>query len=154
MLATKKHIDKLSSTLNEGRGSNVSSFAMKQMKKMGWTEGEGLGKNSDGINKHIKVQKRDIGEGLGVTSKAIVQLETAEDWWQNGFTSALTKISTKNGKKKRKVAVDAPTLDDLFLATGGKRMGMRARADQAGKFARTEGEYISKISSNKIKESE
>ncbi len=33
----------------------------------------------------------------------------------------------------------APSFDELFIATGGKRLGMRARAEQRGKIRRTEG---------------
>ena len=35
-------------------------------------------------------------------------------------------------------AAAAPTYEELFIATGGKRLGMRARAEQKGKIRRTE----------------
>ena len=41
MLATKKRIHQLSSSSSETKGSQVSSFAVKYMKKMGWEEGQG-----------------------------------------------------------------------------------------------------------------
>ena len=75
----------------------------------------------------------------------------AEDWWHHGFTNALTKVPSsdkkKKGKKKekkkekdktKKVEITAPSFEDLFRATGGKRLGMRARGSQKGKLARTE----------------
>ena len=117
----------------------------------------GLGKNKDGISKHIKVVKRDIGEGLGVKEAQETASLEAEggggEWWQNGFNAAVfTKKSkskdreSESKKKRRKEmtrAEEHPSLEDLFKATGGKRMGMRARMDQSGKFKRTEEEYIS-----------
>ena len=36
------------------------------------------------------------------------------------------------------VSTQPPSLEDLFNATGGVRLGMRARADQIGKWKRTE----------------
>ena len=36
----------------------VSSFARNMLEKMGWSEGEGLGKDKQGINTHIKAKKR------------------------------------------------------------------------------------------------
>ena len=37
----------------------------KLMKKMGWKEGDGLGKNQDGIKTPLEVEKRDNNSGLG-----------------------------------------------------------------------------------------
>lgn len=33
---------------------------------MGWSEDKGLGRNEDGRKEHVKVKKRENGEGLGV----------------------------------------------------------------------------------------
>lgn len=64
-----------------------------------------------------------------------------ETWWHDAFDSALKKISKKK-KRKRSRGDDEepskpPTFDELFAATGGARLGMRARADQSGKLQRT-----------------
>ena len=101
----------------------------------------GLGKNSDGNKTHIKVTKRDPGEGLGIQDVKINEVVVSEEWWQNSFKAGLAKM-TKQKKTKKRNAEDSslhePTLDDLFKATGGKRMGMRARSEQKGKHQRTE----------------
>jgi hypothetical protein len=63
--------------------------------------------------------------------------------------SALKSIKEKKGKKKSKKKSKereggsregdrAPTFEELFKATGGARMGMRARASQKGKWQRAE----------------
>ena len=77
------------------------------------------------------------------------QLKEDTIWWQDSFSNALEKTkNAKSSKNKRKLGADSaesrnlsePSLDDLFKATGGARLGMRARADQTGKWLRTESE--------------
>jgi hypothetical protein len=58
LLGSRKTLDRMGKTINEGAGSAVSSFARKQMEKMGWQEGKGLGKNEDGMATHIKQKKK------------------------------------------------------------------------------------------------
>jgi hypothetical protein len=41
------------------------SFAKKQMEKMGWKEGKGLGKNEDGISNPIKLRSQFDSAGFG-----------------------------------------------------------------------------------------
>lgn len=85
-----------------------------------------------------------------------------EHWWHNDFASNLKQFKVKGVKiikskkkySKRKVEnsdetsalssastelSSPPSFDELFEATGGARLGMRARANQKGKIARTEG---------------
>lgn len=65
-LAGRKLKNRLGSTLNEGSGgSTVPAFAKKQLEKLGWKPGEGLGKRRQGMVSHIKVTKRAEGLGLG-----------------------------------------------------------------------------------------
>ena len=42
-----------------------SSVSAKIMKKMGWKEGDGLGKNQDGIKTPLDPEKRKNNTGLG-----------------------------------------------------------------------------------------
>lgn len=39
------------------------SFGMKLMKRMGWKEGEGLGKDGDGQQTHIHIKRRPENQG-------------------------------------------------------------------------------------------
>lgn len=178
-LLCKKTIAKLGTTLKEnGGGTTYSSFARRQMEKMGWTEGKGLGRNEDGITNHIKVKKKDENEGLGSKEE---NTQVKEDWWQDSFSQNLATFQTKqkrkrsgnddldsqskekkrkNKKKDKKDKSDPEivplnfevkmekekkkkdrkqnvSLDELFHATGGVRLGMRARASQIGKLKRT-----------------
>jgi Pin2-interacting protein X1 len=164
MLLNKKTITKLGTQMNENAASKPSAFAMRQMEKMGWTEGKGLGKNETGISKHLSITKREESTGLGSEALDIKAMEETETWWHDAFASKLKALNNKmkdkkekkskskdknnagstKASKKRKVndtdnIVEAmPSYADLFKATGGARLGMRARAEQTGKLKRTE----------------
>lgn len=151
MLITKKTADRRGLSIHDGAGSAVSAFARRQLEKMGWSEGKGLGKNEDGLSTHIKVHKKDDSTGLGIDTAIKQESAVAENWWHDGFSKQLKafgggvsdgkKVKKSKGKRKLEDAgiKDAPpTYDELFAATGGARLGMRARAKQPGKIARAE----------------
>jgi Pin2-interacting protein X1 len=155
-LAGKKLRGQLSSTFNEAASTGVSSFARKQLERMGWTEGTGLGKRRDGMATHIKVQRRsDEQGGLGKTqlSEAAMLVGT-HDWWKNSLEATLSQLSALNNpsssskkkdkkkkkdKTKKEKKLKIYTDEELFAATGGARFGMRAQAPQRAKFQRAEG---------------
>lgn len=176
-LLSKKRIDQLGSTINESAGSKMSSFALKQMLKMGWKEGTGLGKNNDGIASHIKVEIRGDNEGIASKDEKTNSIEingqssSDDQWWHAAFHANAKKFrkkasnnsdddektstkekkkKSKKEKKKRKIAeiendVAIPSYEELFKATGGARLGMRARMNQIGKISRTEGLNLTSI---------
>jgi len=168
-LLSKKSLDKMGKTINESQGSAVSSFARRQMEKMGWQEGKGLGKNEDGMASHIKQKKKEDLAGLGAdkTTEFVVDstlkggAKTSitggnDNWWHDAFASKLASLGAKDKKKRHKrdregkseKSLAPPTMEELFAATGGARLGMRARADQTGKFARSEKEVNTGIKSS------
>ena len=154
MLVTKKTAATMGLSIHDGVGSKVSVFARRQMEKMGWQEGKGLGKNETGISKHIKAVKRDDSSGLG--SEAVAAEEVRDNWWHDAFSKQLKSfLPCKDGKKSKskkakkdsnlsdcKTEEAPPSYADLFAATGGARLGMRARASQKGKILRTEGTQL------------
>lgn len=174
----KKTVQRLGSTLNNGAASKPSEYAQKLMAKMGWKEGQGLGRNEDGINTHVTIAKRDDNLGLGLGKESgsdEAASNLAENWWHADFGAKLAAFgksinkdkkkskdkksdkSSKKDKKEKKDKKDKKRKRDeedgkeevkesesidynaLFKATGGARLGMRARRDQRGKIARTEG---------------
>jgi Pin2-interacting protein X1 len=214
MILDKKTIKKLGSELNHSGASKPSNYALKLMEKMGWKEGQGLGKNADGMSSHVVVHKREdgLGLGLGKESKDSQNGQTLSDhWWHSDFSCRLQAFSsaivgdkkdkkkkdkkdkkrkreeeseedeTKKNKKEKKSKMDTKEEEsdedkekkksrkqkkekkeqskdilggvqmfqeseelvidyqELFQATGGKRLGMRARREQRGKILRTEG---------------
>lgn len=131
-LAGSKLRSKMGSTLNEAVSAPSSSFAQQQLRKMGWQDGEGLGKNRQGMASHIRVTKRADEIGLGHVKP---ELQQQEQWWNNGMSDVFSKL---NGGKKKKKQSKQVTDEDLFAATGGARFGMRAQRKQTGKWARAE----------------
>lgn len=71
-----------------------SEFGTKMMKMMGWTEGQGLGLNDDGIKNPIQVTRRDGRMGLGLNKK---EESWNDDWWRNIYSNAMT-MNTNNMK--------------------------------------------------------
>eukprot|EP00606_Chrysophyceae_sp_TOSAG23-5_P001217 GSChrysophyteH2.ASY1.ANO1.265.1 assembled CDS len=158
-IVTKKTMERLGSSVSESRSAPVSAMARKAMERMGWSEGSGLGKNSDGMKEHIKTKKRADEAGLG-TEKAAAENGPEEIWWLNSIGAGLKALNKKKDKKKDKKDKknkkegrkskkrarsnsdsddgNEPSMADLFAATGGARLGMRARADQKGKLLRVE----------------
>lgn len=140
-LAGSKLRNRLGASLNESSAAAIPIFAKKQLEKMGWKEGEGLGKKRQGISSHIKVTKRADGLGLGESTldPAIEQSLKADNWWKNSVGDTLAKLASKKkkkkeSKKKKKIYTD----EELFEATGGARFGMRAQSRQDAKWRRAE----------------
>jgi len=145
--------------------TEFSDSAQKMMAAMGWKKGESLGKHQQGVNSYVKVQKRQEGLGLGLdrseqhnkillakgSGKASFD-DPGSPWWSDAFSAALAKA---NGGEKNP---DSGSLDDIYKATGGARLGMRARLYQGAKLRRTEQSEMSlskkndEISSTKKKE--
>mmetsp|Transcript_73263 Transcript_73263/g.212193 ORF Transcript_73263/g.212193 Transcript_73263/m.212193 type:complete len:241 (+) Transcript_73263:100-822(+) len=142
-LAGSKLKRQLGGQLNENAGSAMPKFAKAQLEKLGWKEGEGLGKRRQGMNSHIKVVKRAEGLGLGQSTvdPAIEQSLQANDWWKNSVGSTLAKLAQKSKKKKKSKKESSSkvyTDEELFKATGGARFGMRAQTQQHAKWKRAE----------------
>ena len=130
-LSGSKLRSKLGSSFNEAAAAPVAGFAKKQLEKMGWKSGQGLGKDRQGINTHIKVKKREDDVGIGHVKP---ELQVQEQWWNDSMGDVFSRL---NGGKK-KVTKKKFTDDELFEATGGARFGMRARRKQTAKWARAE----------------
>ncbi len=71
---------------------DTSRFGFKMLQKMGWKQGEGLGKNGEGISEHIKVVKRQESLGLGAdkSTASTVCVKTAT------FSDILRKLNQAN----------------------------------------------------------
>ena len=136
-LVGSKMRKKMAGQLHEHVSAPTSDFAKKQLEKMGWTAGTGLGKKRDGIVSHIKVQKREENAGLGTERHAAEARSTAESWWKDSLGDTLARLASKNGKKKRKKEY---TDEELFEATGGARFGTKGGKLRQAKWRRTETE--------------
>ncbi|KAF4324434.1 hypothetical protein JM18_000377 [Phytophthora kernoviae] len=155
----KKLMSRLGGMANESAAAEVSDFAKRQMEKMGWSKGKGLGKNEQGVKSHVKVKRREELQGVGAEKKEVQ--EQGNQWWYNVYDRMASKIvidasddedkskkkkkkSKKDKKRKREAAADGekkyrvPTDEELFAATGGKLFGRRAYGSCNGKLKRDE----------------
>eukprot|EP00904_Undaria_pinnatifida_P001899 jgi/Undpi1/1170/HiC_scaffold_10.g04632.m1 len=147
-LLGKRELKRLASVANDGAGTGYNGFAKGMMAKMGWEEGQGLGKDKQGRATYVQVKKKEDNAGLG--KEKAQQNNVNDQWYFDAFDSALANMGGKKKKKKDKKSKkkagsdkssdgDDSMYNKMFKATGGARMGMRARASQNGKLARTEG---------------
>jgi len=135
-LSGKKYQKDNKMALNEHLASGPSSFARRQLESMGWKEGEGLGKRKQGRSSHICVSKRKEEEGLGHVDRPKSMYE--DQWWNSSINATLAKLQKKSKKQETAAQKVITTDEELFIATGGARFGMRAQYRAEGKWARTE----------------
>jgi Pin2-interacting protein X1 len=156
-LVGKKLMNRLGGMANEGAAAEVSDFAKRQMEKMGWSKGKGLGKNEQGVKSHVKVKRREELQGVGAEKVAVQEIQN--QWWYNVYDRMASKIvidasdeeegdekkrkkkEKKDKKRKREEKKDKfriPTDEELFAATGGKLFGRRAYGSCSGKLKRDE----------------
>jgi Pin2-interacting protein X1 len=148
------------SSFREHVSAPTSEFAKKQLEKMGWSVGTGLGKKRNGITSHIKVKKRKDQLGLGGSDKPDVERVLGNsEWWKDSLGGTLARLgssssksskskskSKKKDKKKKEKDNKTDTKkhkqytdEELFQATGGARFGMRAAPTRnVNKWIRTE----------------
>ena len=86
--------------------SNGLSFAERQLKKYGWTEGEGVGKSNQGIAEPIKASFKFNNQGVGYDQAE----EFTSNWWEHLFNHTAKKIDTTKQQEpvipKREVKVE------------------------------------------------
>ena len=72
-----------------------SGFGKTMLHKMGWKEGEGIGKHKQGMSEALKVKKRDGEIGLG--AEEALRYKWEEKWWEGHFKSAADKFAEAVG---------------------------------------------------------
>ena len=127
-LATKKTMARLSASLNESAADashmKQSSFARKQLEKMGWSEGTGLGKKRDGMVTHIRTKKREESVGLG-GEKKIVE-EQSDMWWMDNVGSTLARL--QQAKKRKSMSSDNGSDDDSKARKKAKKKSKKSKS--------------------------
>lgn len=83
-----------------GTSINAGSFAARMMAKMGYKEGQGLGKEGQGRSGVIEVQLRERGVGLGAVREKSKQ-ERIEERRQAALKGEVLEDSEEEEKKKR-----------------------------------------------------
>ncbi len=73
-----------------------SSFAERQLKKYGWSEGEGVGKSNQGIAEPIKASFKFNNQGFGYDRAE----EFTSNWWEHLFNHTAKKIDSNSNKNE------------------------------------------------------
>jgi hypothetical protein len=98
---SKKYLAKVSERSSFSKDKISSHFGEKIMKKMGWSQGEGLGKSSKGTTEPLQVRKRKENLGLGAE---VSRSKWGDNWWEDLFNDTAKQIQLSLPKKKLKVA--------------------------------------------------
>jgi len=64
---------------------------MALLKKMGWSEGKGLGKQETGIVNPLQMKRREDNLGLGFNEND--KFKWNNNWWENSYNSAIKGLS-------------------------------------------------------------
>ena len=64
----------------------TSEFGAKVLGKYGWSEGEGLGENKNGITEAIQIKRREENIGIGKKKK---EQKWNDKWWENNYNTIL-----------------------------------------------------------------
>jgi hypothetical protein len=116
----------VSDTLNATWKNDKSGFGFRMLQKMGWKEDAGLGKDQNGITKHIHVKKREDGLGLG--------MEHVKDdaIGSRGWSSTLTSFNGVLDLLKTSYSENAPSSDSDKEKKSKKRKRDRDDSSEAG----------------------
>ncbi|KAH9775356.1 G-patch domain-containing protein 1 [Citrus sinensis] len=104
------------------------SAAFRLMKQMGWEEGEGLGKDKQGIKGYIRVKNKQYTTGIGVDKPNPWAFDTAQ------FDSILKRLKVQATQTN-----DEADKDDAPVETGTE--GTIDSQDQIVKATRPQGRY-------------
>lgn len=104
------------------------SAAFRLMKQMGWEEGEGLGKDKQGIKGYIRVKNKQDTTGIGVDKPNPWAFDTAQ------FDSILKRLKVQATQTN-----DKADKDDAPVETGTE--GTIDSQDQIVKATRPQGRY-------------
>jgi hypothetical protein len=123
----------------------MSSFARKQLEKYGWKEGEGLGKNKQGISSFVRAvkPKGEKGEYIGIGHEASKGTSNSDMGFDRVLSEMAAASSAKATKRERLENTasssasddeqqedgDITTWDDakLFARCNGVRLGRGGR---------------------------
>lgn len=90
---SKKYFDRLLTGTGETNKEVKSKFGAKMLESMGWSKGQGVGKNMDGMTDCIQIKRREENQGLGdVNLSAAKTFKWGDAFWDDAYNSAAAKF--------------------------------------------------------------
>ena len=137
LLAETRHKQKWSvdpNNINWKKKSKKESFGHKLMSKMGWSDGQGLGKNSDGMLNHISAKVKNNNHGIGCDAKFDREYTAGQDEF-NAVLKMLNDNDTSdlaNQRREKKRTVTRKALNSRFVKA--KDLSAAGAGDMAAIF--------------------
>ena len=137
LLAETRHKQKWSvdpNNINWKKKSKKESFGHKLMSKMGWSDGQGLGKNSDGMLNHISAKVKNNNHGIGCDAKFDREYTAGQD----EFNAVLKMLNDNdssdlaNQRREKKRTVTRKALNSRFVKA--KDLSAAGAGDMAAIF--------------------
>nr|XP_043612731.1 G-patch domain-containing protein 1-like [Erigeron canadensis] len=113
-------------------GVAKKSAAFRLMKQMGWEEGEGLGKEKQGIKGHVRVKNKQDTVGIGLDKPNAWAFDTTQ------FDSILKKLKVQSAvvEKDDDLEIDSPKKEDSKTTVKSTRPQGRYKRREKGKHVR------------------
>lgn len=137
---SKKYQERLARSSGFSSKQFKSDFGLKVLKKFGWEEGKGLGKNEDGREECIQQRRRDGNAGLGTEKKAGPEGQW-ENWWCDVFNTTAKRLASKATESTRDddaESSDSEAEDETTKRSseGGRTSAIKSASRMAGKLKR------------------
>lgn len=138
----KRYQERLARSSGFSNKQFKSDFGLKILKKFGWEEGRGLGKNEDGREECIQQLRRDGNAGLGSHKQTSSEHEW-QNWWSDVFNTAAKRIAEKTSESRPRAKAwdfadpessDSDTEDDEDSAP--RVTAIKSASRMAGKLRR------------------
>jgi Pin2-interacting protein X1 len=128
-------------------GGDKEKFGYRMLCKMGWNEGQGLGKNQDGLTDHLRVQTKSDTAGLGAERKPAVS--AGETYYQlNLFDDVLRRLNGTDGEVNNDAREDEQLKEKDLKEKKGRERPEKRRSKAKDRRERS----ISPSHQNKIME--
>ena len=138
---------------NKRWAEDKSRLGFKLLEKMGWKEGDGLGKNRDGMTEHVKVSLKTDNSGIGATEEAKKERTVCQK--TNSFSEILSRLKTNQNEEKSSEGEDVAKKEEVKEVkqkTNRSHHHRRARSKMTSNYSSEDLAAI--LGKNPLKDSE
>ena len=91
---SRKYFDRLLVGTGATSKKVESKFGEALMAKMGWKQGDGLGKSMDGMVDPIQIKRRDENLGMGAEVETVsAKFKWNDQFWDDNYNAAAAKFA-------------------------------------------------------------